>query len=316
MSKSNIVVQSGPRKPLHYTDADFERIKIIGQGSYGVVYKARNLRTSGNVALKTIYHGSKKSDICCTTLREILILQDASHKNIIDLQGLIINRENVTLVLEYFPMDLHHYLSNLEPSTGIGLEMVQHFLYQMVSAVSYCHRLDIMHRDLKPSNILFNRNGVLKLADFGLGRYVDKQNTSKLSPDVVTLWYRAPELLLGETRYTKAIDIWSIGCIFAELITNRVLFRGNSEINQLITIFKVMTTPNERIWPGVSKLPYFGLHFPRFEHFSLHRYVQPLDQTGLHLLYQMLLYDVRLRYSADDILNHSFFKTYNEAFYV
>ncbi|EPY32094.1 cyclin-dependent kinase [Strigomonas culicis] len=206
------------------------------------------------VALKKVRLDRTEEGIPQTALREVSILQEVHHSNIVNLLDVICADGKLYLIFEYVDQDLKKALEKHGgPFSGMDLKRL---VYQLLDGLYFCHRHRIVHRDLKPANILLTYDKVLKLADFGLARAFQVPMHT-YTHEVVTLWYRAPEILLGEKHYTPAVDMWSVGCIFAELARGKVLFRGDSEIGQLFEIFQVLGTPSdvEGSWPGVSSLP-------------------------------------------------------------
>jgi len=161
---------------------------------------------------------------------------------------------------------------------------------------------------LKPQNLLINKEGIIKVADFGLGRSFGIP-VRNYTHEIVTLWYRAPEVLLGSQRYSCPVDIWSIGCIFAEMATRKPLFQGDSEIDQLFRMFRILRTPTEEIWPGVTSLPDYKPTFPCWTSNNLASQVKNIDSSGMDLLQKTLIYDPALRISAKEILEHKYFDT-------
>jgi len=197
-------------------------------------------------------------------------------------------------------------MDSIDHDKPINSQLVKSYLYQMVKGLCYCHSRRILHRDLKPQNLLIDRSGALKLADFGLARAFGVP-VRTYTHEVVTLWYRAPEILMGSTQYSTPVDMWSVGCIFAEMVTKLPLFPGDSEIDQLFRIFRILGTPNETMWPGVSELPDYKSSFPFWKSQSLQSVVPGVDANGLDLLSKMLLFPPGKRISSKETLLHPYF---------
>ncbi|NXW90021.1 CDK3 kinase, partial [Alopecoenas beccarii] len=283
----------------------FQKVEKIGEGTYGVVYKARNKRTGQLVALKKIRLDSETEGIPSTAIREISLLKELKHPNIVRLLDVIHSQKKLYLVFEYLNQDLRRYMDSSQ--TGeLPLSMVKNYLFQLLQGVSFCHSHRVIHRDLKPQNLLINEAGTIKLADFGLARAFGVPLRT-YTHEVVTLWYRAPEILMRCKFYSTAVDIWSIGCIFAEMVTRKALFPGDSEIDQLFRIFRTLGTPNEATWPGVTQLPDYKRDFPQWARKEMKDVVPNLDRDGRDLLVQLLLYDPSRRISAKDALSHRYF---------
>ncbi|CAN8019638.1 unnamed protein product, partial [Ixodes persulcatus] len=183
--------------------------------------------------------------------------------------------------------------------------LLQSYLKQILEGILFCHRRRVLHRDLKPQNLLIDQKGNIKLADFGLARAFGIP-IRVYTHEIVTLWYRAPEVLLGSPRYSTPIDIWSIACIFVEMINKRPLFHGDSEIDQLFRIFRTLGTPTEDTWPGVAKLPDYKSSFPNWSENILRSLLKNMDDDGIDLLEKMLVYDPVRRISAKDCLDHPY----------
>ncbi|PFX20624.1 cyclin-dependent kinase 1-like [Stylophora pistillata] len=285
--------------------SEFSKIEKIGEGTYGVVYKGRNNRTNKLVALKKIRLELADEGIPSTAVREISLLKELNgHPNVVSLEHVLHEDSKLYLVFEFLLCDLKKHLDSTKgPLDHI---LIKSYLYQITNALYFCHSRRILHRDLKPQNLLIDEHGLIKLADFGLGRGFGIP-VRAYTHEVVTLWYRAPEVLLGGQRYACPIDIWSVGCIFAEMVTKKPLFHGDSEIDQLFRIFRILGTPTEQNWPGVSQLPDYKQNFPRWSGEGLRKVVPQLDNNGLDLLEKMLKYDPAKRISAKEALDHPFF---------
>ena len=240
----------------------------LGEGTYGVVYKCKDKQTSNYVALKKVRLENEDEGIPSTSIREISILKQMHHPNIVNLIDLIHGEKRLFLVFEYLNYDLKKFLDlNGAP---LKPELVKSYLYQLLLAIKYCHSRRILHRDLKPQNLLLDTNGIIKVGDFGLARAFGIP-IKTLTHEILTLWYRAPEILLGQKEYSTPVDIWSIGLIFYEMAHRKPLFTGDCEIDQIFKIFQIFGTPNENTWPGVTKLKQ-ALQHPYFD--ELKKYFQ------------------------------------------
>mmetsp|Transcript_21911 Transcript_21911/g.36304 ORF Transcript_21911/g.36304 Transcript_21911/m.36304 type:complete len:300 (-) Transcript_21911:224-1123(-) len=283
----------------------YQKIEKIGEGTYGVVYKAKDRQGGEIVALKKIRLEAEDEGVPSTAIREISLLKELRHPNIVRLKDVVHSENKLYLVFEYLDQDLKKYMDSVG-SGGIHPNLVKSYLYQLLKGIAFCHSHRILHRDLKPQNLLIDRNGALKLADFGLARAFGIP-VRTYTHEVVTLWYRAPEILLGSRNYSTPVDIWSIGCIFAEMVTRHPLFPGDSEIDELFRIFRLLGTPNEDCWPGVSQLPDFKGSFPNWPSQSFSKVVPGLDASGLDLLAQMMYYEPSKRITAKAAMNHPYF---------
>jgi len=283
----------------------YEKVEKIGEGTYGVVYKGRNKESGQTIALKKITLEQEEEGVPCTTIREIALLKELQHDNVVRLKDVVNTKSSMYLVFEYLDLDLKQHME--VQKLGSSPLLIKKYLYQIISGIAYCHTHRILHRDLKPQNLLIDKNTKeLKLADFGLARAFDIP-IKRYTHEVVTLWYRAPEILLGSPHYSTPVDMWSIGCIFAEMAMQKPLFPGESEIDQLIRIFQVLGTPNEDLWPGISTLPDFSENFPKWEPKDLRTQVPQLDALGVDLLSKMLQYEPSKRINARAALAHAYF---------
>jgi len=246
----------------------FKNMQKIGEGTYGIVYKAEDETSRQRegecptVALKKVRLDDNDEGVPVTTLREVALLKDLRHDNIVRLREVIASPPRLYLVFDFVDQDLKQCLES-RFQRGMPSALVRSCMLQILRGLSHCHMHLVLHRDLKPQNVLISRAGEVKLADFGLARAF--QLSGKYTHEVVTLWYRAPELLLGLQQYSTGLDIWSVGCIFAELTSRKPLFPGDSEIDELFKIFRHLGTPTEDLWPGVTKLPHFLEQFPSWK---------------------------------------------------
>ncbi|KAL7553174.1 hypothetical protein ACHAWF_016419 [Thalassiosira exigua] len=284
----------------------YQKMEKIGEGTYGVVYKAKDRVTGEIIALKKIRLEAEDEGIPSTAIREISLLKELQHPNIVRLYDVVHTERKLTLVFEFLDQDLKKYLDVCD--TGLELPIMKSFLYQLLMGVAYCHHHRVLHRDLKPPNLLINREGQLKLADFGLARAFGIPVRS-YTHEVVTLWYRAPDVLLGSRRYSTPVDIWSVGCIFAEMANGRPLVAGTSEGDQLDRIFRLLGTPSVGEYPGIVELPDYHPNLPRYPPppSGFAGLVPTLDAIGVDLLSKMLQYDPARRVTANEALKHPFF---------
>ncbi|KAE8319809.1 kinase-like domain-containing protein [Aspergillus transmontanensis] len=285
--------------------ASFQQLEKLGEGTYATVFKGRNNQTGEMVALKEI-HLDTEEGTPSTAIREISLMKELQHENILSLYDVVHTENKLMLVFEYMDKDLKRYMDTHGNRGQLEPGLIKSFVYQLLRGVAHCHENRILHRDLKPQNLLINTKGQLKLADFGLARaFGIPVNT--FSNEVVTLWYRAPDVLLGSRSYNTSIDIWSIGCILAEMYTGRPLFPGTTNEDQLLKIFRVMGTPSEISWPGISKFPEYKPDFPVYATQDLRQVVSRIDHLGVDLLRRMLQMRPEMRISAASALKHAWF---------
>lgn len=286
----------------------YQKIEKLGEGTYGIVYKAQNRETNEVVALKRIRLDNEEEGVPCTAIREISLLKELKHPNIVRLYDVLHTEKKLTLVFEYLDSDLKKFLDSY--GGDIDVITLKQLMYQLLKGIAFCHAHRVLHRDLKPQNLLINKvnitKGELKLGDFGLARAYGIPVRS-YSHEVVTLWYRAPDVLMGSRQYSTSIDLWSAGCIFAEMASGRPLFPGNSISDQLQRIFKVLGTPTEEIWPKVSQLPEYKRDFEIFPKIQLETLLPKLDHLGIDLLKRLLDYPPEKRITANDALQHPYF---------
>ena len=279
------------------------KMEKLGSGAIGIVFKAQNKATGEFVALKRIRIDNEEEGIACTAIREISLLKELQHKNIVKLHDVIYTERKLTLVFEFAETDLKKYLDNFQGQ--IELSTVKSFLFQLLQGLDYCHTKKIMHRDLKPGNLLITKGGVLKIADFGLARAFGIP-VRVYSNEVVTLWYRAPDVLLGNKNYTNAIDLWSVGCIFAEILTGKPFWPGSNPKDQLKLIFKTLGTPTNHTWPGVANFTNYPVDMPLYPPTNISELFPQLDENGFNLLYGLLNYIPEQRLTTESALQSSF----------
>ena len=293
--------------------AKYKKLEKVGSGTYGVVYKAIDVDTDEIVALKKMILEVENEGVPSTVIREISLLREIQFENIVGLKDVVIEDKKLYLVFEFLEQDLKRFLESFPNDQYPDPMLVKNFMYQILRGTAACHSRRILHRDLKPQNLLIDNDANLKIADFGLARAFAVP-IRPYTHEVVTLWYRAPELLLGAIEYSTPIDIWSIGCIFVEMITKQPLFAGDAEIDQLYRIFRVLGTPDETTWPGVTSLKDYKPTFPNWAPNPIEKVVGNLnlDNAGLDLLNRMLRYDPCERISAKAALTHPYFKEFHK----
>ncbi|WRT63282.1 uncharacterized protein IL334_000185 [Kwoniella shivajii] len=286
----------------------YTRLNHIEEGTYGVVFRARCNDTKQIYALKKLKLDEEKQGFPITSLREVMALMTAGeHPNVVGVREIVVGDtlNQVFIVMPFIEHDLKTLLADM-PHPFLQSE-VKTIMSQLLSAVAHCHANWILHRDLKTSNLLMNNRGQIKVADFGLARKFGDP-LGEMTQLVVTLWYRSPELLLGAKEYTTAVDVWSIGCIFAELMQGEALFPGRGEIDQINRIFQLLGRPNDELWPGYSSLPLVQKINPIGPMFStLRQKFKYLSYEGHNLLSSLLCYDPERRLSAEQGGKHSYF---------
>jgi len=286
----------------------FQIVEKLGEGTYGKVYKAVSKETGYPFALKKIRIRYEEEGVPGTAIREVSLLKECNHPNVIRLHEVFSNPSALYLVFEFLDMDLRVYIKRFGAYTDSLL--LKNAACQCFRGVEYCHSHRVLHRDLKPQNVLVDVDKhTLKLADFGLARAFSVPLRA-YTHEVVTLWYRAPEILLGQSKYANPIDIWSLGCIMAEMATSQALFPGDSEIDTIFKMFRILGTPTEEVWPGVSQLRDFKQEFPKWPdtHFSDLRTKGPgLGDSGMDVVQLCLRFNPVERPSARRLLQHPFF---------
>jgi cell division cycle 2-like protein len=288
---------------------EFHCMNRIEEGTYGVVFRAKCKKTGKIMALKKLKMEKEKEGFPITSLREINTLMKAPHENIVRVMEIVVgsNMDKIYIVMEFVEHDLKSLMDQMKKPFLTG--EVKTLMMQLLSAMAHLHDNWILHRDLKTSNLLLSHRGVLKVGDFGLAREYGSP-LKQYTPVVVTLWYRAPELLLEAPKYSTPIDVWSIGCIFGELLTMKPFFQGKSEVDQLNLIFKDMGTPRSELWPDYPNLPLVKkVNFPVHPYNKLRDRVreEKLSASGMDLMMRFLAYCPERRISAAKALDHKYF---------
>mmetsp|Transcript_25383 Transcript_25383/g.37958 ORF Transcript_25383/g.37958 Transcript_25383/m.37958 type:complete len:411 (+) Transcript_25383:34-1266(+) len=318
-----------PHLPLHnpllqgcrsvYTS--YERLARLDEGTYGIVWKAKDVATNEIVALKQIKFDhalTKQGGFPIAALREIGVLLALSHECIVTVREMVVGDDfdKVFMVMEYMEMDLKEAM-NVNKKDAFPQAELKNMLYQILSATEHIHAKWILHRDMKTSNILVHRSGKIALCDFGLARKYQLPLKAMTLP-VITLWYRPVELLFGDNVYGPAVDMWSIGCIFGELLKKEAILQGQGELDQVDLIFKLIGAPNDTSWPEFKSLPNSNLlrwkskakpklkdTFPVNSFSGSQTY---LDVNGFDLLRGLLALNPKDRLTAEEALNHKYFK--------
>ncbi|XP_057716946.1 cyclin-dependent kinase 11B isoform X3 [Corythoichthys intestinalis] len=288
---------------------EFQCLNRIEEGTYGVVYRAKDKKTDEIVALKRLKMEKEKEGFPITSLREINTILKAQHPNIVTVREIVVgsNMDKIYIVMNYVEHDLKSLMETMKQPFLPG--EVKTLMIQLLRGVRHLHDNWILHRDLKTSNLLLSHKGILKVGDFGLAREYGSP-LKPYTPVVVTLWYRSPELLLGAKEYSTAVDMWSVGCIFGELLTQKPLFPGKSEIDQINKIFKDLGTPSEKIWPGYNELPAVKkMSFTEYHYNNLRkRFGALLSDQGFDLMNKFLTYCPSKRIVSDEALKHEYFR--------
>uniref|UniRef100_A0A6Q2XVM5 cyclin-dependent kinase n=1 Tax=Esox lucius TaxID=8010 RepID=A0A6Q2XVM5_ESOLU len=282
------------------------KLDKLGEGTYATVFKGRSKLTDNLVALKEI-RLEHEEGAPCTAIREVSLLKDLKHANIVTLHDIVHTDKSLTLVFEYLDKDLKQYMDDC--GNIMSMHNVKIFLFQILRGLAYCHKRKVLHRDLKPQNLLINERGELKLADFGLAR-AKSVPTKTYSNEVVTLWYRPPDVLLGSSEYSTQIDMWGVGCIFYEMAAGRPLFPGSTVEDELHLIFRLLGTPSEANWPGILSIDEFkSYNFPKYKPQPFINHAPRLDTEGIELLLSFLKYESKKRISADEAMKQAYFKS-------
>eukprot|EP00759_Apiculatamorpha_spiralis_P003986 PhF_6_TR12262/c0_g1_i1/m.19431 len=301
---------------------EYEKHERLGEGVFGVVYKGVSKETGDVVALKRIRLDSEEG-VPQSVFREISVLIDMDHDNIVKLHKVFHMQSTVVLALEYCDTDVAKYLSAC--CGRLSPKLIQHIIRQLLLSIEYIHRHNIIHRDLKPHNLLLKSNLDLKLADFGLARMMSIP-TKTYTSQVVTLWYRAPDVLLGSSDYGTAVDIWSVGIIFLELVLGEPPFQGTTETQLLLQMFRFFGTPSPdpTSWPSMHTYPQSPIHFSKPELTDI-RFnqdlpalltpcaMEKLGEEGVQLVLELLKFEPSHRITAAQALEHPYFRVQHDS---
>ncbi|KAG9407588.1 Cyclin-dependent kinase 20 [Aphanomyces cochlioides] len=283
----------------------YELLERLGHGNFGEVHCIRDISTGKVLALKRIRtrnDSSKMETIPAAAFNEIQAMQHLNHPNIVHLVDIVPEGASIGLVMEYMDTDLAQLISTA--TRRFDAQEIKSLLFMLLRGVEHCHKNSILHRDLKPSNLLVNREGVLKLSDFGLATVYTGPNR-EYAHQVATRWYRAPELLFGSRSYDEKVDMWAVGVVFAELLQHAPIFPGLNDIDQIFRVMQVLGSPK---WPGMEALPDFQkISFPTFDPIPFEKLFPQAESTALDLLSRLLSYDPSARPSATQALQHEYF---------
>jgi len=280
----------------------YTKTRTLGSGAFGEVYEAKDSETNQVVAIKKFGIKSAENGVDFSTIRELKILQELNHPNIVKFLDVFQRKENLHLVLELAP----HSLYSLAP-VGLSQGAIKTVSRQLFAGLAYLHRNWVMHRDLSPGNILISPSGVVKITDFGLSKVLTSQETQH-TRFVTTLWYRAPEVLFGTRYYGRAVDLWAAGCILAELLDRRPMFQGGNDIEQVTAIFTKLGTPASEDWPGVNYFPNY-MRQQAAAPLMFERAFREAEPQAVDLLKKLLTYNPSERISAEAALQHPYFST-------
>lgn len=291
-----------------------KKISQLGEGAQGVIYKCEVLKEFNFflentnkcpkfVALKRIKKLSISSEISQEAIREIKILSDIKHPNVMQAYDIFVHKKSIHIVLPLMKTDLFAIICTR--SLILQSMHIKNFLQQILKGLQHLHKLFIIHRDLKPSNCLIGYDNILRISDFGFAREYGSPCT--LSPQTCTLWYRAPELLYGSQNYSIGMDVWSVGCIFVELLLRKPFFQGKTEIEQLTMICSVFGNPTNVSWPYFQLLPQY-YKFSNVPALELKRIFPSSTKATLNLIKSFFVYNPSQRITAKKALEHPYFR--------
>ncbi|KNC51872.1 CMGC/CDK/CDK7 protein kinase [Thecamonas trahens ATCC 50062] len=281
----------------------YDKLSEAGKGQYGVVYRARRKEDGKTVAIKRINQGDAREGVNFSAVREIRLLQELRHPHVVSLQEVFVHRGGIHLVMDFCETDLEAIVR--DPSLRLGTPEIKAYMKMTLEGLAAMHDTWVLHRDLKPENLLVSATEGVKIADFGMARMYGSPNR-RMTHQVATRWWRAPELLFGARAYGAGVDMWAMGCIFAELYMRAPLFQGETDLDQLSCIFAILGTVNNAVWPGVSELPDF-VEFEPSNGIALGKVVASAPADAVDLMVAMLAYNPASRISATEALQHPYF---------
>lgn len=284
---------------------------IVGQihrGSSGIVYKATDSKTNETVALKVVKMDQEEDGVTVSSMREVNALRNMSHPNIITLREVTTENEQLLIVYEFMDKDLRDFLT--KSRKPLDNSLLQSYSYQLLSGINYIHSIGFIHQQIEPSNILINRQGLLKISGFGKSRTYHHPMTRNILA-IPVIWYMAPELLIETDYYGLGIDVWSAGCIIAEMVRGNVLFPGDSPVDQIVHICKALGTPSKEDWPEFQSALSDDITLPQAENFA--SYFQNINPDLLDLLQKLLTMNPSKRITANEALQHPYFKNVPQA---
>ncbi|KAL5047349.1 hypothetical protein BDW71DRAFT_41863 [Aspergillus fruticulosus] len=316
VKRPKIILRPKPRPTISQEFANSDSVyfrkpgneSVIGAGTYGKVFKAIHVYTQRKVALKKIRMEGEKDGFPVTAVREIKLLQHLRNHNVVSLLEVMVEKNECFMVFEYLSHDLTGLINH--PTFILTAAHKKDLAKQMFEGLSYLHHRGVLHRDIKAANILISNQGRLKYADFGLARFFSKSRQLDYTNRVITIWYRPPELLLGETQYGPAVDVWSAACVYVEMFTKKAVFPGEGgEISQLDKLYNTLGTPTRAEWPNIVEMPWFELMRPteRRKRIFEDVYRDILSPAALDMISQIFRYDPANRPSAEDVLAHPYF---------
>ncbi|KAL5285574.1 CDK20 family protein [Megaselia abdita] len=290
-----------------YAPGRYKIIEKISEGVHGYVVKGIDLTTNSEVAIKKVAIRNKHGNISLSALREIKVLQNCNNKYIVRIIDIYPDLVGLSLVLEFMPNTLYGRLKN--ETNPLCRKEVKRFTHMMLKGLYYLHDLGIMHRDIKPANLLISTDGILKLADFGLARLYFSDEDRSYSPQVSTRWYRPPEILWGSQKYSISVDMWSTGCVFAEMLRGVPLLAGTTDIEQLALVIRTLGSPRLFEWPELRQLPdYNKIRFPHSNGLKwVNLFPSCTDNIAINLVSKLLVYNPKNRLTAGEALDHEYF---------